>query len=84
MTRSLLIALTLLWSSITQSQDFTPDDLASRTIHRRAVEAAIWGMPAVNYQLMYQEMVRKTKGSFNQVVFWPRLLDWKNQTRPRR
>ena len=29
---------------------------------------------------MYQEMVRKTKGGFNQVLYWSRLLDWKNQT----
>ena len=37
-------------------------------------------MPAVNYNLMYQEMVTKTKGGFNQVLYWSRLLDWKNQT----
>ena len=37
-------------------------------------------MPAVNYHLMYQEMVRKCKGGFNQVLYWSRLLDWKNQT----
>jgi len=49
-------------------------------MHRRAVEAVIWGMPAVNYHLMYQEMVREVKGDFNQVLYWSRLLDWKNQT----
>jgi hypothetical protein len=37
-------------------------------------------MPAVNYQLMYQEMVQKVKGDFNQILYWSRLLDWKNQT----
>jgi hypothetical protein len=55
-------------------------DLAGRAIHRRAVEAAIWGIPAVNYYLMYKEMVDKVKGDYNQVVYWSRLLDWKNQT----
>jgi hypothetical protein len=40
---------------------FTSAELTERAIHRRAVEAAIWGMPAVNYQLMYQEMVDKVK-----------------------
>jgi hypothetical protein len=25
-------------------------------------------------------MVRKTKGGFNQILYWSRLLDWKNQT----
>ena len=37
-------------------------------------------MPAVNFDLMYQEMFRKAKGKVNQVVYWSRLLDWKNQT----
>src|SRR5262245_55653175 len=37
-------------------------------------------MPAVNYQLMYEEMARKVRGGFNQVLYWSRLLDWKNQT----
>ena len=43
-------------------------DLAERAIQRRAIEAAIWGMPTVNYHLMYQEMVNKVKGGFNQVL----------------
>src|SRR4029434_5528238 len=55
-------------------------DLARRAMERRAIEAVIWGMPAVNYHLMYQAMVRETKGGFNQIVYWSRLLDWKNQT----
>jgi hypothetical protein len=59
---------------------YSPTDLTESAIYRRAVEAAIWGMPAVNYQLMYEEMVRKVKGDFNQVLYWSRLLDWKNQT----
>jgi len=36
-------------------------------------------MPAVNYDLLYQAMV-KANGGFNQVVFWSRLTDWKNPT----
>ncbi len=47
--------------------------------HDRAVEAVIWGMPAVNYQLMYAEMA-KLGGGYNQIVYWSGLLDWKNQT----
>ena len=59
---------------------FSPTDLAERAVQRRAVEAAIWGMPAVNYQLMVDEMARKIGGRFNQVLYWSRLLDWRNQT----
>ena len=59
---------------------YSPSDLAERAIQRRAVEAVVWGMPAVNTDLMYQAMVRETKGDWNQIVYWSRLLDWKNQT----
>jgi hypothetical protein len=59
---------------------FSSTELADRMLHRRAVEAVIWGMPAVNTDLMYQAMVRETKGGWNQMVYWSRLLDWKNQT----
>ena len=59
---------------------WTSEQLAARTIERRAVEAVIWGIPAVNYDLMLQEMLTKTKGKVNQIVYWSRLPDWKNQT----
>jgi hypothetical protein len=59
---------------------FSPDELAKRTIGRRAVEAVIWGIPAVNYDLMLQEMLTKTSGKVNQIVYWSRPLDWHNQT----
>jgi len=55
-------------------------DLARRTIERGAVEAVIWGMPAVNTDLMRQEMLTKTRGRVNQILYWSRPLDWKNQT----
>ena len=65
---------------ISRTGRFTAAQLALNALHRRGVEAAIWGMPAVNYELMFQEMVRKAGGGFNQIVYWSRLLDWKNQT----
>ena len=56
------------------------EELVRSSAERRAIEAVIWGMPAVNRDLMYQAMVRETQGRVNQVVYWSRLLDWKNQT----
>jgi hypothetical protein len=67
------------FTAFAHAQTFTADDLARRAIERRAVEAVIWGMPAVNYDLMYQEML-KLGGKPNQIVYWSGLLDWKNQT----
>jgi len=61
------------------AQNYSVDDLAQRTVERRAVEAVIWGMPAVNTELMYQAML-DLGGKPNQIVYWSGLLDWKNQT----
>ncbi|MEJ1963514.1 MAG: DUF1254 domain-containing protein [Gammaproteobacteria bacterium] len=58
---------------------FSAAELAERTLHRRAVEAVIWGIPAVNYDLMFQSMVRDARGDVNQILYWSRLSDWKNQ-----
>jgi hypothetical protein len=55
-------------------------DLAERTVYRRAVEAVIWGMPAVNVDLMYQAMALNTDGRYNHITYWSRLPDWKIQT----
>lgn len=56
------------------------DDLTRRMVERRGVEAMIWGMPAVNADLMLQEMLAKTSARPNDIVFWSRPADWKNQT----
>jgi hypothetical protein len=61
MERAALAALTsILMAASAHAQNFSADDLARRAIERRAVEAVIWGMPAVNYDLMLQEMLTKT------------------------
>ena len=56
-----------------------PAELTDRALHRRAIEAVIWGMPAVNFDLMLRQMV-KLGGAPNEVVFWSRPITWKNQT----
>jgi hypothetical protein len=53
--------------------------LERKGIERRAIEAINWGMPAVNYELMRQAMCRDARGEMNQIVYWSRLFDWKNQ-----
>jgi hypothetical protein len=80
MLRSSLTAVALLGAATSAfGQDSSADELVSRTVERRAVEAVIWGMPAVNTDLMYQAML-KLGGKANQIVYWSRLLDWRNQT----
>ena len=40
-----------------RAQDVSAKELAHRALERRAVEGVIWGMPAVNFDLMHQAMV---------------------------
>src|ERR1700754_1091927 len=74
------IALAAAFSQASFAQSPTLEQLAQRTVERRAIEAVNWGMPAVNYDLMLQEMLTKTAGKVNQVIYWSRPLDWHNQT----
>src|SRR5215813_13198699 len=62
------------------AQTYSPDDLARRNIEWRAIEAVIWGMSAVNTDLMRQEMFRKTTGKENEILYWSRPADANNQT----
>src|SRR5580692_9443863 len=72
MKRSLFFAIGLA-ATVSQAsfaQTPTPDQLAQRTIERRAVEAVIWGMPAVNTDLMYQAMVKRPIDGVDQSNFF--------------
>jgi len=80
MKKTVFAVLCLIWAPVSaDAQQFSADDLTYRIVQRRAVEAVIWGMPAVNYDLMLQEML-KLGGKANQIVYWSGLPDWKNQT----
>ena len=78
MRKELLVVLALsCLPAAATAQAASSDD---RLVRSRAIEAVIWGMPAVNYDLMLQEMLTKTPGKVNQVIYWGKPLDWKNQT----
>jgi hypothetical protein len=62
------------------AQSQSTDDLAGRNVERRAVEAVIWAMPAVNTDLMLQAMLKSTNAKVNEVVYWSKPVNWKNQT----
>lgn len=72
--------IALLGASPAWAQGAPTDELSRRMVERRAVDAMIWAMPAVNTDLMLQEMLSKTKAKVNEVVYWSRPVNWKNQT----
>lgn len=78
--RAVFAAIFTLFFATAEAQQSTPGEPERQLVERRAVEAVIWGMPAVNYDLMLQEMLTKTPGKVHQVIYWGRPLDSKNQT----
>lgn len=63
----------------TKTVGFKPANFEEQLIYNRAIEAVIWGMPAVNSELLHESLV-KVKGDYNQVVYWSGLISSKNQT----
>jgi hypothetical protein len=63
----------------TAGQDTGENDATRHVLEARAIEAVIWGMPVVNYDLMYQAALAH-KAKFNEIIFWSRPSNWKNQT----
>ncbi|RZK68220.1 MAG: DUF1254 domain-containing protein [Pedobacter sp.] len=61
------------------SNSFKPANLEEQLVYNRAIEAVIWAMPAVNFELLNESLI-KTKGSFNQIIYWSGLIKSKNQT----
>jgi hypothetical protein len=81
--RTTLAMLVIGLSDPVMAQDgkpsLTPAQVAERVLHRRGVEAVIWGMPAVNYERMLQA-AHDNGAKANQIVYWSRPVNWKNQT----
>src|SRR6478736_751116 len=77
MNKIVLAALALVCTSVSaQTQNFSSEDLARRTIERRAVEAAIWGMPLVNTDAMRQAYFRDVGAKYNDICYFSKPADW--------
>lgn len=58
---------------------FKPANVNEQAIYSRAFNAVLWGMPAVNSELLYQSL-QKANGDYNQIIYWSGLINSKNQT----
>jgi hypothetical protein len=56
--------------------ELSAKQLAARTIERRAVEAAIWGMPMVNTDAMRQAYFRDAGAAYNDICYFSKPADW--------
>jgi len=78
-TKSTKTNETIVIADTTGTATFKPANFEEQLVYNRAVEAVIWGMPAVNSELMHESLI-KVKGDYNQVVYWSGLISSKNQT----
>jgi hypothetical protein len=76
----LIASLRPLGVTSARAQEFSAADLVRRTIERRAVEAAIWGIPTVSFEAMREAFFRDAGAKYGDIVFWSKPSDWKNQT----
>ena len=61
------------------AENFSAEQLANRTVERRAVEAAIWGMPLVSVDAMREAFFRDAKAQYNDILYWSKPSDWRFQ-----
>lgn len=61
------------------AQNISAQDLARRTIERRAVEAVVWGMPLVSVDAMREAAFRDAGANYNDIIYWSKPIDWKFQ-----
>jgi hypothetical protein len=78
---ALLSLCAMLFASTTwaQTSGGSTLDIANERFHRRAVEAAYWGMPAVNLWAMREGFKRDVGAGYNAVTYFSKPMDWKLQ-----
>jgi hypothetical protein len=62
-----------------KQQPLSSEELTSRGIQRSAVEAVVWGMPAVNFERMLEAVIANG-GAANQMLYWSRPVNWKDRS----
>jgi hypothetical protein len=60
-----------------EGKSLSSQRLQERTVHRRAVEAAIWGMPFVSVDAMRQAYFRNAGAKYNDIIYFAKPADWK-------
>jgi hypothetical protein len=54
------------------AQSLSSKELQQRMLERRAVDAAIWGMPIVSLDAMRQAYFREGKAKYGDINWWPK------------
>ncbi len=82
----MLMAVILITSLSTAAFSQTPasspdiDAVKKDMIYARAVNAAVWGMPLLNFDAMRQAYFRDAGAGYNDVIYFSKFANWKFQT----
>lgn len=57
----------------------TAAEMTERKLHRRAVEAALWGMPLVSFDAIRQAYFHDASATYNDIIYWSKPASWRNQ-----
>ena len=60
------------WANAQDTKPLTTEELASHTIHRRVVDAVIWGLQLVGEDAVKQAAFRDGKANYNDILWWPK------------
>jgi hypothetical protein len=70
-------AILVLFSLLFIAPTWATDDVKDRMIERRAIEAAVWGMPIVNFQAMRDGLKKDAGVGFNDVAYNSKVQTWR-------
>jgi hypothetical protein len=76
---SMLQSSVLIAPARAQQKVGSSEDLIKRATGGRAVDAAIWGMPIVGFDVMRQAFFRDAKATYGDIMFWSKPGGWKLQ-----
>lgn len=62
-----------------EKSDFTPENVAEQITYNRAVEATIWGMPAVSMAAIRQSLKRDLGADYGDIIYSSQVLDSKHE-----
>ena len=62
------------------AQSISSEELQNRMVERRAVDAAIWGLPIISEDALRQAYFRDGKAYYGDIIWWPKGNNWMNQS----
>jgi hypothetical protein len=71
------VAIFLLFALLFASTTWAQADIKDRMVERRAIEAAVWGMPIVNFQAMRDGLKKDAGVGFNDVAYNSKVQTWR-------